>query len=266
RPHFRFDGRTPEVRRARDAHWFWGALLAQRYVYRDVLLAAALVNLFALAFPMFSMNVYDRVVPNNAVETLWALAIGVVLVLCADLFLRSLRSHFVDQASARVDIQISSALMEKVLGMRLEHRPESVGSFAANLRGFEQVRDFIASSTVTALIDLPFALLFVLVIAWISPWLVLPVLTAFAAILVMGWVLQHRLHDLAETTYKAGALRNATLVESLTAIETIKSQGAESVVQAKWERANAFLARTNVQMRALSSTAMYSTGTITQVV
>src|SRR5690242_872765 len=86
RPHFRFDERTPEVRKARGQHWFWGALLAQRYVYRDVLLAAALVNLFALAFPMFSMNVYDRVVPNNAVETLWALAVGVVLVLCADLF------------------------------------------------------------------------------------------------------------------------------------------------------------------------------------
>jgi ATP-binding cassette subfamily C protein LapB len=156
--------------------------------------------------------------------------------------------------------------MEKVLGMRLEHRPESVGSFASNLRGFEQVRDFIASSTVTALIDLPFALVFVFVMAWISPWLAVPVVAAFVIILVVGYVLQHRLHHLAETTYKASALRNATLVESLTAIETIKSQGAESVVQAKWERANAFLARTNVKMRALSSSAMYSTSTLTQMV
>ena len=266
RPHFRFDSRTPEVRAARSNHWFWSAVLGQRFVYRDVLWAALLINVFALAFPMFSMNVYDRVVPNNAVETLWALAIGVLLVLGADLFMRLLRSHFVDEASARIDVQISATLMEKVLGLRLEHRPESVGSFAANLRGFEQVRDFIASSTVTALIDLPFALLFVLTMAWISPWLVLPVLLAFALILVVGYVLQHRLHELSESTYKAGALRNATLIESLTAIETIKSQGAESVIQAKWERTNAFLARTTVKMRALSSTAMYGTNFLTQLV
>jgi ATP-binding cassette subfamily C protein LapB len=266
RPHFRFDARTPEVRAPAARHWFWSAILTQRFVYRDVLWAALLINLFALAFPMFSMNVYDRVVPNNAVETLWALAAGILLVLGADLFMRLLRSHFVDEASARIDVQLSSTLMERVLGMRLEHRPESVGSFASNLRGFEQVRDFIASSTVTALIDLPFALLFVGVLAWISPWLALPVLLAFLVVLVVGYVLQHRLHQLSETTYKASALRNATLVESLTAIETIKTQGAEGVVQSKWERANAFLAQTNVKMRALSSSAMYSTGTLTQLV
>ena len=122
--------------------------------YRRVLWAALLINLFALAFPIFTMNVYDRVVPNHAVETLWVLALGLLLVLLADLYMRSLRSHFVDEASARIDVQLSSSLMERVLGMRLENRPQSVGSFAANLRGFEQVRDFIASSTVTALIDL----------------------------------------------------------------------------------------------------------------
>ncbi|HKX44863.1 MAG TPA: type I secretion system permease/ATPase [Burkholderiaceae bacterium] len=280
RPHFRFDARTEASAPAHQGpatqtktstsastsrHWFWGALLAQRFVYRDVLWAALLVNLFALAFPLFSMNVYDRVVPNNAVETLWALAVGVLLILGADLFMRLLRSHFVDEASARIDVQLSAVLMERVLGMRLENRPESVGSFAANLRGFEQVRDFIASSTVTALIDLPFALLFVIVIATISPWLVLPVVVVGLAILIVGTALQHRLHELSETTYRASATRNATLVESLAGIETIKSQGAQSVVQAKWERTNAFLARTNVKMRALSSSAMYSTNTLSQL-
>ncbi len=264
RPHFRFDARTPQVRTTRGAHWFWGAMLRQRFVYRDVLWAALLINLFALALPMFTMNVYDRVVPNNAVETLWVLAVGMALVLGADLFMRRLRSHFVDEASARVDVQLSATLMERVLGMKLEHRPESVGSFAANLRGFEQVRDFIASSTVTALVDLPFAVLFVAVMAWISPWLAIPVVVAFAVILAVGWFLQRRLHELALTTYKAGALRNATLVESLSAIETIKTLGAEGAIQAKWERVNAFLAATNVKMRALSSSAMYSTATLSQ--
>lgn len=264
RPHFRFDARTPETRSIKQRHWFWGAVLQQRFVYRDVLWAALLINLFAVAFPMFSMNVYDRVVPNNAVETLWTLAIGVLLIMCGDLFMRLLRSRFVDEASARIDVQISSRLMEKVLGMRLEKRPESVGSFAANLRGFEQVRDFIASGTVTALIDLPFALLFMIVLAWISPWLVLPVLIAFIGILTMGWVLQSRLHALSQTTYQASAQRNATLIESLTGIETIKSLGAEGVVQSKWERTNAFLARINVRMRALTSSASYGTGWVTQ--
>ena len=113
RPHFRFDARTPEVRKRRSRPLVLGRdRSTQRFVYRDVLWAALLINLFALAFPMFSMNVYDRVVPNNAVETLWALAIGVLLVLCADLFMRLLRSHFVDEASARIDVQISATLME----------------------------------------------------------------------------------------------------------------------------------------------------------
>lgn len=266
RPHFRFDARTDSGQRAapRSRHWFWGPVLEQRFVYRDVLWAALLINLFALVFPMFSMNVYDRVVPNNAVETLWALAIGVVLVIGADLFMRLMRSHFVDEASARIDVKISATLMERVLGMRLEHRPESVGSFASNLRGFEQVRDFIASSTVTALIDLPFALLFVIVLAWISPWLAVPVVVAGVLILIVGAVMQQRLHELSETTYRAGAQRNATLIESLTGIETIKSQGAESVIQSRWERANAFLARTHVKMRALSSAAMYGTNFVAQ--
>ena len=136
RPHFRFDSRTAPgkdangvaPRQVKARHWFWSAVIEQRFVYRDVLWAALLINIFAIAFPMFSMNVYDRVVPNNAIETLWALAIGVTVVLGADLFMRLLRSHFVDEASARIDVKISATLMEKVLGMRLEHRPESVGS------------------------------------------------------------------------------------------------------------------------------------------
>lgn len=266
RPHFRFDERTPEVRRTRSGHWFWSAIASQRGVYRDVLWAALLINLFALAFPIFTMNVYDRVVPNHAVETLWVLALGLLLVLLADLYMRSLRSHFVDEASARIDVQLSSSLMERVLGMRLEHRPQSVGSFAANLRGFETVRDFIASSTVTAMIDLPFALIFLAVMAWISPWMVLPVVTAFVLILVIGFILQHRLHELSESTYQASAQRNATLVEALTGIETIKTQAAEGVIQARWERVNLFLARTNVRMRALSSHASYGTQWLSQIV
>lgn len=265
RPHFRFDKRTEAVAQPTTGHWFWSALLAQRLVYKDILWAAALINVFALALPLFSMNVYDRVVPNAAFETLWALSIGVLLILGSDLLMRKLRSRFVDEASARIDVKISATLLERVLGMRLENRPESVGSFSQNLRGFEQVRDVITSTTVTALIDLPFALLFLVVIVWISPWLMIPVVLSFAGVLTYGWIVQKKLHALAETTYKASAVRNSTLVECLTGIETIKAQGAEGLIQARWERTNVHLAATNVKMRSLSSGSIYVTSTITQL-
>ena len=265
RPRFAFDARTPEVGKVVQRHWFWGALLEQSAVYRDVIGAALLINVFALVMPLFSMNVYDRVVPNNATDTLWMLALGVLLIFVMDFMMRLLRGHFVDLASARIDVKLSALIMERVLGMRLEMKPASVGSFASNLRSFESVRDFIASATVTALIDFPFALIFILVILWISwPLVFIPIVGLLAG-LIYAYLIQHKMHELAETTYRASALRNASLVESLTALETIKTQGAEGVVQNKWERTTAFLARTSAQMRLLSATATNGAASITQL-
>lgn len=255
RPHFRFDKRTPEVGAVRLRHWFWGALAGQWPVYRDVLAAALLINVIALAMPLFTMNVYDRVVPNRAFETLWVLALGVLLMIGVDMVLRQLRGYFIDLAGARIDLQLSAQIMERVLGLRMEARPAAVGSFSSNLRSFEVVRDFITSATVTAFIDLPFALLFVFVIALIAWPLIIPVLLAIVVVVIYAWILQHKMHELSETTYRAGALRNATLIESLTALETIKTQGAEGVMQSKWEKSVAFVARINSQLRFLSAAA-----------
>ena len=266
RPRFAFDARTPEVGKVVRRHWFWGALLEQAPLYRDVLGAALLINVFALVMPIFSMNVYDRVVPNNATETLWMLALGVLLVVGMDFMMRLLRGHFIDLASARIDVKLSALIMERVLGMRLEAKPASVGSFASNLRSFESVRDFIASATVTALIDFPFALIFLLVILWISwPLVLIPIVGLIVGI-IYAYVIQHKMHELTETTYRAAALRNASLVESLTALETIKTQGAEGVVQNKWERTSAFLSRNSAQVRLLSASATNGAATITQIV
>jgi ATP-binding cassette subfamily C protein LapB len=216
--------------------------------------------------PLFVMNVYDRVVPNNATDTLWMLALGVLLVIGMDYMLRLLRGRFIDLASARIDVKLSALIMERVLGMRLEARPASVGSFAANLRSFESVRDFIASATVSALIDLPFALIFLLVIVWIAwPLVLIPMLGLIVGV-IYAYLVQHRMHELAETTYRATAQRNAALIESLTALETIKTQNAEGVVQNKWERTTAFLARSGVQLRLLSSSASNGAAAVTQVV
>lgn len=265
-PRAKFDSRTPEVAKLVKRHWFWGTMLEQWQVYRDVLVAALLINMVALTIPLFSMNVYDRVVPNNAVDTLWVLAISVISLMLLDLLLRMMRGHFVDLASSRIDIKLSSTLMEHVLGLKLEAKPQSVGAFSSTMKSFETVRDFIASATVSTLIDIPFALLFYLVIAWIAwPLVFIPIL-GFLGMVIYIYALQQKMHELSETTYRASSLRNATLVESLTAIETIKSLGAESHVQATWEKTAAFLAKTNNQLRMLSLSASNSVQTIQQVI
>lgn len=266
RPTQRFDARTPEVRAGRHGHWFWSVIAESRPLYRDVLLAAFLANLFALGMPLFVMNVYDRVVPNHAFETLWVLSLGLLLMLVGDLVLRTLRGRFVDLASSRADVKLSAFIMERVLGMRMEQRPASAGSFASNLRAFESVRDFIGSATVVAFIDLPFALIFMLVIGWISWIMLIPLGVGALIMLLYALAVQGRMHELAETTYRASAQRNATLIEGLVGFETIKALAAEAPIQRKWEKSAALLARVGAQLRLLSSTASNTSAFVQQFI
>lgn len=254
RPRFKFDSRVADTpTTSNEGHWFWSAMRAHTPVYRDVLFAAFFINVFALALPLFTMNVYDRVVPNAAFETLWVLAAGMLVVLIGDVTLRTLRNYFIDLASRRVDIDLSAKIMEQALGMRLEHRPASVGSFAVNLRSFETLRDFIASATINSVIDLPFAILFFGVIAWIAWPVLIPVLCGISILVGFALFMRPRLQRLTESAYQAGAMRNATLIESLTGLETLKAMGAESVMQRKWEDATRFLAGVGVRSRLASS-------------
>ncbi len=266
RPKFQFDERAPKKSLAAEEHWFWSAVRSNTPVYRDVLIAAFFINVFALALPLFTMNVYDRVVPNYAIETLWTLAIGLMVVVIMDFTLRIMRSHFLDLASERIDNGVSSQIMERVLGSRLEHRPASVGSYAVNLRAFDSVRDFINSATITALIDVPFAIIFCLVIFWIAPMVLLPLLGGVFVVLVYVSVGRGKLQDLSETTYRASVQRNATLIESLVGLDTIKALGAESKTQRRWEEATAYLARTGVQLRLVSNANQFVTASATQLV
>ncbi|GGX98671.1 type I secretion system permease/ATPase [Vogesella alkaliphila] len=265
KPRFRFDKRVPELNKARTQHWFWHAILQGRPLYRDALIAAFFVNVFALVFPLFSMNVYDRVVPNMAFDTLWVLGLGVLLILVFDFILKLTRGYLIDLASKRVDVMLSALIMERVLGIRMEARPASVGAFAANLRAFETVRDFIASATVTTLVDVPFALLFVFVIFWISPWMVLPPLVAILLMLMLAFTVQGQMQELTETTFRASSQRNAHLVESLVGLETIKTLGAEGVLQGRWEKATLFLAQVGSRLKFLSAVTMNFAGFIQQL-
>jgi ATP-binding cassette, subfamily C, bacterial LapB len=266
RPHFRFDQRTPPLVEVPQRHWFWGAVWEQKPIFKDILASALLINLFALAMPLFTMNVYDRVVPNFAVETLWVFALGMSMVLVLDYVVRLLRGHFISLVSNRIDLKLSALIMERVLGMRMSQRPASVGAFASNLRSFEAVRDFIASATVTAFIDLPFAAVFLFALVWICWPLMLIPLVGIIIVIIYSYMVQHKMRELAETTFRAAALRNATLVESLTALETIKAHGAESQMQAKWEKTTSFLARVNSDLKLLSASSINGASMIQQLV
>ena len=256
RPVFKFDPRTPATGELKSKHWFWGVVFQNWRLYRDSLIAALLINIFALAMPMFSMTVYDRVVPNRAEGTWWVLAIGVMLIMVFDTVLRTMRAYILDTAGKRIDVTLSARIMERVLGLKMSDRPASVGSFAANLRAFESVRDFVASASITTLVDLPFVLVFFLALIWISPWLTLPPLVCIVLLLVVSLATQRKMQELVEVSSRATSQRNATLVESLVGIETIKFMVAESSFQRKWEQSTIFLAQTGTQLKLLSNGTM----------
>ena len=266
KPKYVFDQRAPSVSKVRLKHWFWGTLAENSHIYRDVMIAAFIVNIFALAMPLFTMNVYDRVVPNRSTETLWVMAIGVSLIVIGDLILRTMRGYFLDWASARVDVKLTARIMEQVLAIRLEQRPNSVGSFASNLRSFETVRDFITSATITTLIDIPFGLIFIGVMAWISWPMVIPVIIGAIIMLVYALSVQSKMHELSETMYRASAIRNATLIESLVSLETVKALGIEGAMQKKWERSAGFLTEVGSKLRLLSSSINNGSNSIQQLI
>jgi len=253
RPVFRFDERAPQTEKPLEGHWFWSAIAQSRPLFRDVLIASFLSNLFALAMPLFVMNVYNRIIPNRAVESLWVMALGVLIIITADFALHMARGYLVDLAAARTNVRLSGELMEQILGMRAEERPPSAGSFASTVQGFETVRNFISSATVFAYVDFPFAVFFLLVIALISWSLALPLLVGILLVVLHAVLVQGRMRELSETTNRASAMKNATLVESLVSMEALKSQGAESQVQGRWEKTVAFLEGTNIRLRLLSS-------------
>ena len=271
RPAERYEARNADIGKAanfqhRDGHWFWGVIAQHKYLYRDVLLTALLINFFALVSPLFVMNVYDRVVPNHATDTLWVLSIGMLIAISADFVLRMMRAWFVDLAASRVDVMLSASIMERVLGMKLSERPASVGSFASGLQSFEAVRSFISSATILALVDLPFVLLFMVVVLLISWPLIFPIIIGVILVMIYTAAVQHKMHLLSENSMQASAQRNATLVESLANLETLKIVGAEGRMQAIWEKTTLLVSRVGVKMRWLSGSVGSGTAWVQQAV
>lgn len=253
KPKVGFTQRDRELSNERRGHWFWSTIFRQWPVYGEVLLAAALINCFAVATSLFAMNVYDRVVPNNAVETLWVLTIGMAIVLGFDFLLKILRGYFVDVAGKIADIHLASTIFQHVLGIRMTARPRSAGGFASNLREFETLRDFFTSATLTTLVDLPFLVLFVVIIWTIGGVVAIVPLVGIPLVICVGLLLQFPLNRIVRQTFREASQKHGVLVEAINGLETIKSIGAEGRMQRAWEGFVAATAESANQSRLLSA-------------
>ncbi|MFW1677896.1 type I secretion system permease/ATPase [Pontibacter sp. JAM-7] len=262
---YQFQKQMTRLLEGHKGHWFWGSIKYSSAIYRDVLLASFLINLFVLANPLFVMNVYDRVVPNDALETLWVLAAGVFIIYLFDFLLKMLRAYFIEVAAKKGDVMMSSIIFEKVMSLRFEALPASVGSFASNLREFDSLRNFLYSTSNTILIDLPFAFLFLLVIAYIGGPLVVVPVVAIPLIIIYALIAKGRLKQAVEKTFASTAQKNSTLVESLTAMETVKTQRVASSMQLKWEQASGYIAKWGLRSRVLSASVVNFAGFMQQL-
>ncbi len=262
----RIDQRADRLSLSKGKRWFWDVLLYYLPIYKHVALASVIINLIGVLSPLFVMNVYDRVVPNNAIETLWVLASGVILAYIFDFILRSLRTHFVDTAGRNADVVLSSMLVNKVLTMRLDAKPESTGGLVNNLREFESLREFFSSSTLVACIDVPFLIIFLFLIGFIGgPLVVLPI-AAMPVLFGAGFLLQAASKRCAEQGYKQNMSKNALLVEIVNGLETIKCCMAESRMQRLWESVVGLSAKSTREARKYSNLAITISTLVTQLV
>lgn len=256
RPIAKVDDRAgpAEIDNARS--WFWSALWEHKATYTEVIMAAVMINLFAVGSSLFIMNVYDRVVPNNAVETLWVLTVGILIVYVFDFILKNLRSHFLDHAGRKADVKVSARLFEQMLGMTMESRPASAGVMASHMREFESLRDFFTSATMTALIDLPFIFFFIAIIAIIGGPVAFVPLFAVPIVIIVGVILQGSLRKAVKESMMESALKNALLFETISGLETVKVQAAEGHTQRRWEELSDKASRTSVKTRAVNAFAL----------
>ena len=240
----------------RTQRWFRDTLLRSRWLYIDAVAASLLINVIGLLVPLFTMNVYDRVVPNQAEATLWVLAIGISGAFFFDLLLKTLRGLCLDLAGKKTDLIISATLFERIVGMAMKYRPARVGSFAQNIHEFQSLRDFLASLTLASVIDLPFTLLVLLVIALIGGHLAWIPLLAFPLAFAINWALQKPLVETIDRTLALSAERQSSLIETLAGLDAVKVNNAESERQYLWEQTIGTLSRLELRVKMLSSLAM----------
>jgi ATP-binding cassette subfamily C protein LapB len=217
-----------------DRHWFWSLVYANRGIYGMALIAAVFINLFGLVSPLFIMNVYDRVIPNNAVETGWALGIGALVAFVFDLIMRTLRAYLIDLSGRRIDVMAARRLYDQLMNMRLSSRPRSSGAFANMLKDFDSVREFFTSATVTGLVDLPFTLIFLFVIYKLAGSIAVLLLGLILAVIFIGYILQFPLKAYVRKATASAEAKHGLLVETIHGLETIKAVSADGRFRARY--------------------------------
>ena len=264
----KLDTRASNLRLLKAKRWFWGTLVHFMPIYKHVLLASVVVNLLATASPLFFMNVYDRVVPNgeHAYDTLWVLALGIGIAYLFDFLLKNLRSYFVDVAGKNADIILASRLMHQLMNLKLDAKPDSTGSLANNLREFESLREFFGSGTLLALVDIPFLILFIFIIALIGGPLALVPIIAVPIVLVTGILSQYSFQRAVESSYKENTQKNALLVEIINGLETVKTCMAEGRMQRAWEKVIGMNALSSSRIKFLSNLSLNGSILATQMV
>ncbi len=249
----------------KEEEWFWGVFKKLKAYYGDCIVAAVLINLLSLATSMFSMNVYDRIIPNAAFNSLWTLGIGVFIAALIELGLRSYRAYVLDDAGKKADLILSSAIYKKTLNLQAHQRPASSGHWAGQIREFESVRDFVSSTTMVALTDIPFSILFLTVIYWVGGILVLIPIIAGCLVMVSGALIQIPIKKSVERYQYDNSNKYALLIESLQRLETIESLGAKSLFQGRWERANVTASRSAMASKMASAFALNFTQWLQQI-
>jgi ATP-binding cassette subfamily C protein LapB len=243
---------------AKRRHWFWSEVWKLRREFWPVLLAALIVNMLAFAMPLFTMNVYDRVIPNKAAATLWVLALGVLLALTFDFVLRIARARLIDEVGRSLDAKLSQKLFEKVMNLPMADRQGSTGALARRVSDYEMVRDFFASTTVVLAVDLTFMILFLAFITLVGGWLVLVPLAGISIMIAAGLSLQRQMGRVALDAQADSSLQHSVLVESISGAETLKAARAEGQMLGRWRRYAAMSAATSERMRKLSAIAVNS--------
>ncbi len=233
--------------------WFWKVIWRFRSYYYQVILATFIINFLALVSSLYVMNVYDRVIPNQAYETLWVLSIGVILAITFEFAAKMIRGHLTDIAGKKADLIISSALFRRVMALRLADRPASSGSYANNLREFESVREFMTSASLLTLVDLPFLLLFITVIAVVGGKLALVPLTIIPIVVIVGLLVQRPLSRHINESMKESSQRSGLVVEAIEGIETLKTNNATSWAQQRWDEYTAKTSASSIKVKDTSN-------------
>lgn len=243
-------------RQPRFAPWLFEPMLENKRTYLKVAAAAVLINVFALVTSLFSMVIYDRVIPNNATASLVALSIGFAVVILFDFLLKMLRSYFVDVAGADIDHQVGDRVFTRLLAIRLDHKKGSTGALAGLMRELEALRDFFASATLSAIVDLPFLLLTVAVIWAIGGKLVIVLLVVIPLVLLTAWATNPAMERLTARTLREGLSKQSVLVETIGALETVKASGAGPMLSTRWLRAVRQQSESSLRQRLISSIAI----------